>query len=124
MKNMALDLLKQGIIKHSMSPFNAPVVLALKKSTDGKPNYRFCINFKKLNAVLKPTFYSLPKLNDLFDKFKDSTIFSSLDLAESFLQIPVREQDQEKLAFTVPECGRFHYTRVPYGLQSSSFIFQ
>lgn len=121
---MCIDLLEQGIIGKSVSPYNAPVVLAEKKSLDGKPNYRFCINFKKLYNVLKPSFYSLPKLNDLFDKFKNSSVFSSLDLAESFLQIPVKKEDQEKLAFTVPECGRFHYTSVPYGLQSSSFIFQ
>lgn len=124
MQTMALDLKRQGIIRETMSPYNAPIVLAKKKSLDGKPNYRFCINFKKLNAVLKPSFFSLPKINDLFDQFKNSKIFSSLDLAESFLQISVKYEDQEKLAFTVPACGRFCYTRVPYGLQSSSFIFQ
>lgn len=124
MKNMAEDLLRQGIIKETVSPYNVPVVLAKKKSVDGVQQYRFCINFKKLNEILKDSFYALPKINDLFEKFKDLNIFSALNLAESFLQIPVAEEDQEKLSFTVPESGRFCYTRTPYGLQSSSFAFQ
>lgn len=124
MKDIALDLLNQGVIKHTMSPFNSPAILVKRKSTDGKDRYRLCIDFRKINEVLKASFYSLPKLNDLFEKFEKSRIFSSLDLADSFLQIPIKLEDQEKLAFSIPECGRFCYTRVPYGLQSSSFIFQ
>lgn len=95
-----------------------------KKIVDGVQQFRFCFNFKKLNDVLKDTFYDLPKINDLYDKFKDSIIFSALDMAESFLQIPVTPEDQEQLNFTVPECEKFCYTRTPYGLQSSSFVFQ
>lgn len=124
MKEIALKLLKDGIIRETVSPYNFPVVLVKKKIVDNKQQYRFCINFKKLNEVLKDTFYPLPKINDLFDKFKNSKVFSALDLSDSFLQIPVAEEDQEKLSFTVPECGRFCYTRVPFGLQSSSFVFQ
>lgn len=124
MKDIAHKLLRDGIIRETVSPYNFPVVLVKKKIVEGVQQYSFCINFKKLKDVLKDTFYALPKINDIYDKFKNSKIFSALDLAESFLQIPVAQEDQEKLSFTVPECGRFCYTRVPYGLQSSSFVFQ
>ena len=60
----------------------------------------------------------------MFDQLRGNSIFSSLDLANSFFQIRVKQKDHDKLAFTVPEMGRFTFTRVPFGLASSSFIFQ
>lgn len=124
MKKMALKMLDDGVIKRTMSPYNSPVILVKKKSDSGEKKYRFVVDFREINKNLKPSFFSLPKINDIFDKLRGSSIFSSPDLVESFLQIPVKEEHQEVLAFSVPDCGRFTYCRVPYGLQSSSFVFQ
>jgi hypothetical protein len=43
------QLLKMGKIRESKSPWASPVILAKKKGAD----YRFCIDYRKLNSVTK-----------------------------------------------------------------------
>jgi hypothetical protein len=45
------DMLNKGIIEESSSPWSATAILVPKKSQDGKPKYRFCVDFRALNAV-------------------------------------------------------------------------
>src|SRR4051812_8874616 len=50
-------MIKANRIKESYSPWASPVTLAKKK----KNNYRFCINYQKLNTITKPDAYPLPR---------------------------------------------------------------
>ena len=43
------DMLERGLIRSSTSPWSSPIVLAPKK--DG--NYRFCVDFRRVNSVTK-----------------------------------------------------------------------
>mgnify|MGYP003623227161 CR=1 FL=1 len=38
------DMLKKGIIVESASPWNHPIVMVKKKSRDGTPKYRLCVD--------------------------------------------------------------------------------
>jgi len=42
------SMLNIGIIIASSSPWSAPAILVPKKTTDGKPKYRFCVDFRAL----------------------------------------------------------------------------
>ncbi|KAG5872803.1 hypothetical protein JTB14_014642 [Gonioctena quinquepunctata] len=47
-------ILQEDIIRPSASPFRVPVVLVEKKMKEGEEKkYRFCIDFRGLNAVTK-----------------------------------------------------------------------
>ena len=69
-----------GVIQPSNSPWVSPIVLVHKK--DG--TYRFCVDYRELNAVTKPDSYPLPRIDDLLDHLGDTKFFSILDLTSGF----------------------------------------
>ena len=114
MKRHIEDMLKNGIIQPSNSPWAAPVLL-VKKSDN---TTRFVTDFRSLNKITKDDSYPIPLIDGILDKLKDRKIFSTLDLAHGFFQIPMQEDSVEKTAFVCEE-GLFEYLRLPMGLKNS-----
>jgi hypothetical protein len=84
------DMLKKNIIEPSMSPWSSSIVLVQKKSKDGTVKYRFCVDYRALNAVTKPDAYPIPNIVDTLDSLGHSKIFSVLDMASGYHEIPVK----------------------------------
>lgn len=57
------DMLQHGIVVESKSEWCFPVVLVEKK--DGST--RFCVNFRRLNAVTVKDKFPLPRIDDCLD---------------------------------------------------------
>lgn len=112
-------MLRKGVISPSSSPWTPPVVLAKKK--DG--TLRFCIDFKKLNAVTRKDAYRLPRIDDTLDSLSGSRWFSTLDLACRYWQVEIAHSDREKTAFSTPE-GQFEFKVMPFGLNNAPAMFQ
>jgi hypothetical protein len=53
MESQVRDMLAKGFIEESSSPWNSPAILVPKTSPDGKPKYRFCVDFRALNALTR-----------------------------------------------------------------------
>jgi len=71
------DLLTQGVIEPTASPWSSNVVLARK--ADG--SWRCCIDFRQLNDVTRKDAYPLlPRTDQCFDALAGNCLFSSLDL--------------------------------------------
>jgi hypothetical protein len=70
------ELLKNGYICPSVSPWGAPFIFV--KNKDG--TLRMCIDFRQLNKVTIKNKYPLPRIDDLFDQLKGAIIFSNIDL--------------------------------------------
>jgi transposase InsO family protein len=123
MKSQVQNMLDKGVIRDSTSPWQAPAILVPKKSSDGKPKYRFCVDFRALNNVTKFDTYPLPLFEQTTSTLAGSKYFSVLDCYSGFWQINIREQDKEKTAFTVPS-GHYEFNRLCYGLSNSPATFQ
>ena len=118
-KSQVHDMLEQGVIQPSNSPWASPIVLVKKK--DGK--YRFCVDYRKLNSVTQKDAHPLPRIDDLLDSLHGSVMFSTLDLRSGYWQINMHPDDREKTAFATPD-ALWEFLRMPFGLSNAYAPFQ
>ena len=112
-------MLKKGVIEPSQSAWAFPVVLIPK--VDG--TIRFCIDYRKLNAITVKDKYPLPRIDDLLDATQGNNYFTTLDCAAGYWQIPCPPDERPKLAFICHK-GLFQFTRMPFGVSNAPSVFQ
>ena len=112
-------MLKSNIIRHSYSEFNNPCILVNKK--DGTK--RLVIDFRKTDKIIKTTAYPLPRIEEMIASLNGAKQFTCLDLSNPYNQIPIKEEDQVKTAFST-SFGFFEWTVLPQGLNISAGKFQ
>ena len=113
------DMLAQGIIRPSTSPWASPITLVPKKS--GK--LRFCVYYRAINAVTIKDSFPLPLIQDIFDQLQGAKVFTTLDMQGVYWQSPVAATDIPKRAFVCHK-GLFKFVRMPFGLCNAPGIFQ
>ena len=113
------EMLTHGIIRESYSNYASPVVMVKKKNGE----YRFAIDYRKLNAITKTMNYPLPTFQDVTDLLGQATLFSVMDMKSGFWQLEIEESSKEKTAF-ICHSGLYEFNRVPFGLKNSPIIFQ
>jgi hypothetical protein len=91
-------MLDQGWIIPSRASHAASVVFARKP--DG--TWRFCQDYRGLNAILQRSVEPLPHANQLLDETRGARSFTKLDLASAYWQFRIRPEDQFKTFFRVP----------------------
>jgi hypothetical protein len=118
------QMLRDGIIAPSSSPWNSPIIVIPKKTdASGKKKWRIVVDFRKLNDVTIGDSFPIPVISEILDALGKSKYFSTIDCANGFHQVPVKLEDQPKTAFSTRE-GHFQYTRMPFGLKGAPATFQ
>lgn len=113
-------MLAAGVIEPSKSAWSSPVLLVPKK--DG--SMRFCVDFRKVNAVSARDAFPLPYISSILDKLGGARYLSSLDMKSAYWQVELEDSSKQYTAFTVPGRGLFQFTRLPFGLHNAPATFQ
>ena len=112
-------MITNGNVEPSDGPWSSPVVLAKKK--DG--SLRFCVEYRKVNAITRKEAYPLPQVDDTLDTLGGSKFFTTLDLASGYWQVEVTAEDRPKTAFSTPE-GLYQFKVMPFRLCNAHATFQ
>ncbi|GKB19964.1 putative reverse transcriptase domain-containing protein [Tanacetum coccineum] len=108
------ELSDKGFIRHSSSPWGAPILFVKKK--DG--SFRMCIDCRELNKLTVKNRYPLLRIDDLFDQIQGSSIYAKINLRSSYHQLRVRKHDIPKMAFRT-RYGHYEFQVMPFGLTNA-----
>ncbi len=107
-----------SVIEPSKSPWGAPAFITYR---GGKP--RMVIDYRKLNDLVIPDEFPLPKQDDILQALTGSQWLSTLDALAGFTQIQVKPEDKDKTAFRTHR-GLYQFKRMPFGFRNGPAVFQ
>ncbi|GJY60023.1 putative reverse transcriptase domain-containing protein [Tanacetum coccineum] len=111
------ELSDKVFIRPSSSPWGAPVLFVKKK--DG--SFEMCIDYRELNKLTVKNRYPLPRIDDLFDQFQGSSVYSKIDLRSGYHQLRVHEEDIPKTVFRT-RYGHYEFQVMPFGLTNAPAV--
>ena len=76
-----------------------------------------------MNKAVKRERVVLPTTDEITAELSGSTVFSSLDAAAGFWQIPL-DKDSQRLTTFITPFARYCFKRLPFGISSAPEIFQ
>lgn len=105
---MVGELIENGIVTHSSSPYASQLVIVKKSSGED----RLCVDYRPLNAVTIKHPLPMPVIEELMAKLAGNRFFTALDLMSGYYQIPVQPDSRKYTAFDTHE-GHFEFTLMP-----------
>ena len=105
-------------IEPSESPWGAPAFVVYRQ---GKP--RVVIDFRKLNDLVVPDEFPLPRQDDILQALSGSQYLSTFDALAGFYQLELAKESRELFAFRCHR-GLWQFKRMPLGYRNGPAVFQ
>jgi len=103
------DMLRAGVIEPTESPWASPVCLV--KKPDG--TYRYCVDYRRVNAVSKQDAFPIPDIRDALNSLQDMKYYATINLLSGYWQLGMTDQAKEGSAFFTRR-GSFHFNKMPF----------
>jgi hypothetical protein len=84
-REMVDNLLKQGVVRPSKSPYASPAFLVAKSGG----GFRLVVDYRKITSKIVFDSYPMPPIEQASEEFAGARIFSVLYLNSAYFQIPV-----------------------------------
>ena len=110
-------MLKHGIVSHSTSEYNSPVLVVKKKAGER----RFCNDYRKLNAITRRDRFPLPIIDTVLAQLEGNEFYACLDVTSGYWQVGITKNTRPKTAFSTDR-GHFEYNVVPFGLTNAPAV--
>ena len=114
------DNLKKGFIKASSAPMASPVLFV--KKLNG--SLRFCVDYRKLNAITCKDRYPLPLISETLAQLSKAKVFTKLNIRQAFHRICMATPKDKDLTTFCTRFGSFKYTVMLFGLTNGPATYQ
>ena len=81
-----------------------------------------CVDYRSLNDVTVKNKYSLPRIEDLFDRMRGARVFSKIDIRSGYHQIKIRPSNISKTDFSTLH-SLYEFTIMSFGLTNAPAYF-
>lgn len=89
-------LLAAGVIERiDASPWVSPIVVTRKK----KGGIRMCVDLREPNKAVITDCFPIPHIDELLSTLRGAAVFSTIDLASAYHQVPLHEESRDLTAF-------------------------
>ena len=118
-KEYLTENLKKGFIAPSQASHASPILFAAKK--DG--GLRFCVDYRKLNALTKKDRYPLPLIEETLARIAGCKYLTKVDIIAAFNSLRMHP-DSESLTTFITSMGAYLYKVMPFGLTNGPASWQ
>jgi hypothetical protein len=82
-----------------------------------------CVDYTDVNKHCPKDPFGLPRIDQVIDSMAGCDLLCFLDCYSGYHQIAIKEEDQEKTAFSTP-FGTYCYTTMSFGLKNAIATYQ
>ena len=116
------ELLKNGMIRHSNSPWRAQVLVVDLDKPHSRP--RMVVDYSRtINKYTELDAYPLPLIDSQVSKIAQYSIYSTFDLKSAYYQVPILESEKHFTAFEA-NGQLFEFNVIPFGVTNGVAAFQ
>jgi len=118
-KKYLIEYLNKEFIFFSFASY-VSLILFVEKKDD---SLRFCIDYRKLNALIKQDHYSLSLINETFARIQESKYLTQLNIIVTFNKLHMHS-DSEDLTIFITFFNSYKYHVMLFKLINESMFYQ
>ncbi len=119
MKNYLTEHLNKSFISFSSTSY-ASLILFVEKKDD---SLRFCVDYRKLNALTKRDRYSLPLIDETLARIQGSKYLTRLNIIVAFNKLRMHSRSEDLTTF-ITSFDFYKYHVMPFELTNGSTFYQ